>query len=271
MLLDVRHLKLPVSDALHEFTRRRVERALRPFHETVSRVDVRTRDVDGPRGGVDIQCTVTVELTAVKQRVVVRSKSADAYAAVQGACARLNVAISRALGRQRRLDRFGVSPLGTSLQGTERAHEPERIVGGIATSDNEAHIIVTAMDHDRLLRLIQTWSDTRGRHAAELLADELERAEVVPAERITGSIVTMNSRVLFLDEETGEKREVSLVYPTDSDPDRGRISVLAPMGSALLGLSAGQTFDWPLPGGRQKRYRLAEVVYQPEEAGHRHL
>ncbi len=103
------------------------------------------------------------------------------------------------------------------------------------------------------------------------LADELDRAEVVPPERIAGNVVTMNSRVVFRDEETGESREVSLVYPNDSDPDHGRISIFAPVGTALLGLSMGQTIDWPLPQGRLKRYRVVEVLYQPEAAGHLHL
>ena len=106
MLLDVRHLNVPVSDELREFTRRRVVRALRPFQESVSRVDVRTRDVNGPRGGIDIWCTVIIVPTNVRQRVVVRSKSVDAYAAIQDACARVNEALSRALGRQRRLERL---------------------------------------------------------------------------------------------------------------------------------------------------------------------
>lgn len=86
-----------------------------------------------------------------------------------------------------------------------------------------------------------------------------------------GNVVTMNSRVVFKDEETSESREVSLVYPKDSDPQQGRISVFAPVGAALLGLSVGQTIDWPLPQGRLKRYRVVEVVYQPEAAGHLHL
>ena len=262
MLLEIRHVNLPVSDALQEFTQRRVARALRPFQSNVSRVDVRIRDVNGPRGGIDKRCRVTVELAAVKQKVVVQSKSADAYAAVQGACARLSEAVSRALTRQRRLDRFDVSP--------PRAAPPQTAPSPAKAEDiptSESHIMVTAMDHARLQRVIQTWSDD----AAEALADELDRAEVVSAERIAGSMVTMNSRVVFRDEETGESREVSLVYAMDSDPERGRISVLAPVGSALLGLSVGQTIDWPLPGGRLKRFRVVEVVYQPEEAGHLHL
>jgi regulator of nucleoside diphosphate kinase len=122
-----------------------------------------------------------------------------------------------------------------------------------------------------LQRLVETWSNTRDRDAADALADELDRAEVVLAESVAGTLVTMNSRVVFRDEETGETREVSLVYPSESDPDRGRISVLSPVGSALLGLSVGQTIDWPLPRGQLKRIRVVEVVYQPEAAGDLHL
>src|SRR5437762_894097 len=107
MLLEVRHINLPVSDALQEFTQRRVERALRPFHSNVSRVDVRITDVNGPDGGIDKRCSVTAELAGAKQKTVVHSENADAYAAVQEACARLSEAVSRALSRRARLDRFG--------------------------------------------------------------------------------------------------------------------------------------------------------------------
>jgi len=268
MLLEVRHINFPVSDALHEFTQRRVERALRPFHSSVSRVDVRITDVNGPGGGIDKRCSVTAELAGAKQKTVVHSENADAYAAVQDACARLREAVSRALSRRARLDRFGTpSPKATA---SPAAPSPEKTKTEIV-ADLESHITVTALDHERLQKLIQTWSDTRDRDAAEALADELDRADVVPAERIAGSVVTMNSRVVFRDEETGESREVSLVYPIDSDFEQGRISVLAPVGSALLGLSVGQTIDWPLPRGRLKRIRVVEVIYQPEAAGHLHL
>lgn len=132
-------------------------------------------------------------------------------------------------------------------------------------------IQVTEADYERLQGLIEAWSDNRDVNAAEALADELDRAEVVPAERIAGNIVTMNSRVVFEDERTKERREVWLVYPHASDVEHGRISVLAPIGSALLGLTVGQTIDWALPGGQAKRLRVVEVVYQPEQAGDFHL
>lgn len=132
-------------------------------------------------------------------------------------------------------------------------------------------IQVTPANQLKLQSLIAARAGAREAEAASALADELERTEVVPADRIAGNVVTMNSRVVFRDEETGETREASLVYPAESDPEKGRISVLAPIGSALLGLAVGQTIDWPLPRDRTKRLRIVEIVYQPEEAGELHL
>ena len=91
------------------------------------------------------------------------------------------------------------------------------------------------------------------------------------ADGLDADVVTMNTRFVLHDETTGKTREMALVYPIDSDPDRGRISVLAPVGGALLGLSVGQAIDWPLPRGKTKRMRLVRVLYQPERAGHVHL
>lgn len=135
----------------------------------------------------------------------------------------------------------------------------------------QSRIQVTEADYERLRRLVEGWPSTRDSSAAEALADELDRAEVVPAERIPSDVVTMNSRVVFEDQETRERREVSLVYPHESDVERARVSILAPIGSALLGLAVGQTINWPLPGGQVKRLRIVEVVYQPEQAGDFHL
>lgn len=147
----------------------------------------------------------------------------------------------------------------------------ERHPNGMRFDTRHANIQITAADRQRLLELISSWASRRDHDAADALADELDRAEVVPPDQIAGNVVTMNSRVVFQDDDTGEKREVSLVYPKDSDPAQGRISVLAPIGTALLGLSVGQTIDWPLPRGRTRRLRIVQVVYQPEEAGHLHL
>ena len=77
----------------------------------------------------------------------------------------------------------------------------------------------------------------------------------------------MNSRVVFEDETTAQRREVTLVYPGKADINAGKISILVPVGTALLGLRAGQSIDWELPGGQKRRYRIIEVPYQPEAAG----
>jgi regulator of nucleoside diphosphate kinase len=77
----------------------------------------------------------------------------------------------------------------------------------------------------------------------------------------------MNSRVIFENETTGEQREVTLVYPQSTDIDAGKISVLVPIGTALLGLRTGESIDWNLPDGKKQRYRIVAVPYQPEAAG----
>ena len=124
-------------------------------------------------------------------------------------------------------------------------------------------IYLTQNDMDRLLKLI----DAHPRKRFEKLENELVRANVVPREEIPEGVVTMNSRVIFENETTGERREITLVYPGSADIDAGRISVLVPVGTALLGLRVGQSIDWELPGGEKQRYRIVEVPFQPEAAG----
>lgn len=96
------------------------------------------------------------------------------------------------------------------------------------------------------------------------LAEELERAIVVPSDRVPKNIVTMNSRLIYLDESTGTTREVELVYPDEAAPMAGRVSVLAPVGCALLGLSVGQSIDWNFPSGEVHRLRVERVLFQPQ-------
>jgi regulator of nucleoside diphosphate kinase len=80
-------------------------------------------------------------------------------------------------------------------------------------------------------------------------------------------VVTMNSQVVCIDETTGAEHTLRLVYPDMADVARQYVSVLAPMGAALLGLSIGQAIDWPMPGGRTSRLRVERVLYQPEASG----
>lgn len=124
-------------------------------------------------------------------------------------------------------------------------------------------IYLTQHDLDRLLKLVESNPGKR----LEKLESELVRANVVAREQMPKDVVTMNSRVVFKNETTGERREVTLVYPGSADIDAGKISVLVPIGTALLGLRVGQSIDWELPGGEKQRYRIVEVPFQPEAAG----
>lgn len=127
-------------------------------------------------------------------------------------------------------------------------------------------IFLTQNDMDRLLQLVDAYPGQR----FEKLESELVRAKVVPREKMPKDAVTMNSRVVFEDETTGERREITLVYPGSADIDAGKISVLVPVGTALLGLRVGQSIDWQLPGGEKRRYRIVAVPFQPEAAGEPH-
>jgi regulator of nucleoside diphosphate kinase len=128
-------------------------------------------------------------------------------------------------------------------------------------------IYLTQSDLDRLSDLLEAYAAGAGGRRFDDLENELVRAIVVPAEQIPKDVVTMNSRVLFEDETTGERREVTLVYPAHADISVGKISILVPVGSALLGLRVGQSIEWELPSGQRRRYRIIAVPYQPEAAG----
>jgi regulator of nucleoside diphosphate kinase len=135
--------------------------------------------------------------------------------------------------------------------------------------DGRPDIIVSTVDHDRLTKLLDELprDDFAGRR--ELEAD-LDRATIVEPEEVPPSVVTMNSTVRFSVAESGEVFELRLVYPKDADPDGRTVSILAPVGSALLGLAQGDEIDWPKPGGGTLRVRIQEVTYQPERAGEYH-
>jgi regulator of nucleoside diphosphate kinase len=126
------------------------------------------------------------------------------------------------------------------------------------TSGLPPSIIVSRRDADRLEALLDApqWHDHPG---ADALATELARAEVVDDEAMPADVVGMGSRVECIDEASGERHAISLVYPHEADVDAGRISILAPVGSALLGLSPGQSIDWTLPGGRVLKLRVLGV------------
>jgi regulator of nucleoside diphosphate kinase len=110
-----------------------------------------------------------------------------------------------------------------------------------------------------LERLLAMSGRLRDGAAITALQDELERAEVVDAASLPAGVVAMGTRVRFVDEDSRDEREVVLVYPAEADPQCGRVSVLAPVGSALLGLRIGQSIEWPMPNGHTRRLRVIGV------------
>jgi regulator of nucleoside diphosphate kinase len=99
------------------------------------------------------------------------------------------------------------------------------------------------------------------------LEAELERAVIVEPQEVPGSVVTMNSTVRFKLQPSGNEFCLTLVYPEDMDGSGGTISILAPVGCALIGLSQGDVIEWPKPGGGVLKVSIEEIVYQPEREG----
>lgn len=133
--------------------------------------------------------------------------------------------------------------------------------------ESDRKIYVTHRDLDRLTALLDSTVGRRDPAARAALEDELGRAIAVESDEIPPDVVTMHSRVRFEDLDTGEDLEMTLVYPGSADVEQGRISVLAPVGSALLGLTVGQSIRWPLPSGKTRHLRVVGITYQPEAAG----
>lgn len=135
--------------------------------------------------------------------------------------------------------------------------------------EKNAAIWLTNYDLGQLRHLIADLTQrARGMQAGvDALEEILDLGRVVPPQDIPQDIVTMNSKVVFEDLESREQREAVVVYPQDADPQSGKISVLSPVGIALLGLAAGAETELPLPHGRTARIRIREVSYQPEAHG----
>ena len=130
-------------------------------------------------------------------------------------------------------------------------------------------IIISTIDAERLEALLDALPSD-GFIGRAGLETELARAKIVEPKDVPPSVVTMNSTVHFRIESSNEDFELTLVYPKDSDLSGKTISVLAPVGSALLGLSQGDEIEWPKPSGGVIRVKIQEVAYQPERAGELH-
>lgn len=129
----------------------------------------------------------------------------------------------------------------------------------IVKSITRPRIVVAASEHGRLLALADA-AERRAPEIAEYLADELTRADIVADEKFDPNVVRMGSRVTYLDESTGRERTVTVVYPEAADVNSGMISILTPIGAALLGLSPSQTITWPNPDGRDSTLKVLSVT-----------
>jgi regulator of nucleoside diphosphate kinase len=108
--------------------------------------------------------------------------------------------------------------------------------------------------------LIHQAAEGRDADSAARLDEELARATIVPDHALPRGTVALDSRVRFRDEITGRVRDVTLVLPAQATPAEGRISVLSPIGSALIGLGIHDRIEWPLPGGKRSRLQVLDVA-----------
>lgn len=159
---------------------------------------------------------------------------------------------------------------GIMEAGGEHASFPEDDAMRRRKSATE-NLVISSFDKQRLMRLLrgpQTTDEVR-----EELLDlerEIERGTEVQPQEIPADVITMNSTVRVTDVDSGSTHVYTIVFPADADYEKGRISILAPLGTALLGYRVGDTVDWPMPRG-VRHLRIDEILYQPEAAGDFHL
>lgn len=121
--------------------------------------------------------------------------------------------------------------------------------------ENSDKLILTQNDFQKITSLIKV-SDSE---IAELLEQEMDRATVVADDELPIDVVSMNSKVTFKDMDTNKESLATLVYPQDAKIEEGKISILAPIGAALIGLRVGQFIEWPMPSGKSKRLIVVSV------------
>jgi regulator of nucleoside diphosphate kinase len=131
----------------------------------------------------------------------------------------------------------------------------------------DGEIVVTDFDDSRLRILLEglrLWN-ARDRAHVDQLESELDRAQVVPAADVQPDVVTMNSEIAVRDVDSNEEMTFAVVFPSDANVSRQKISILAPIGTAVLGYRTGDTIEWTVPG-RTRRLRIERILFQPEAA-----
>ncbi|NLL14665.1 MAG: nucleoside diphosphate kinase regulator [Fibrobacter sp.] len=129
-------------------------------------------------------------------------------------------------------------------------------------------IYVTENDMRKLRALVQSSRGSRkiNEKSLQILETELNKAKVVRSEEIPSDVITMHSEVQLLDLDSNEETTYRIVYPNQADIDKGFVSILAPIGTALLGYSVGDIIEWSVPAGTAK-WKVMKISYQPESAG----
>jgi len=130
-------------------------------------------------------------------------------------------------------------------------------------------IYITTSDYHRLSGLIEISRERNGdadREYLDQLEEELGRAELVSPKEIPADVITMRSKVSLKDLKSGKTLMYSLVFPAEANSNEGHISVLAPIGTALLGNRSGNVVESKVPSGL-RRLKVKEILYQPEAAG----
>lgn len=133
----------------------------------------------------------------------------------------------------------------------------------------ENQILVTTFDMDRLSSLIKSSriAGYQQKFYLKQLNEELDKAKVVNSQDIPKDIITMNSTVRIRDLSSGEKKDYTLVFPSDARIEEGKISILSAIGIALIGYGTGDIIEWQVPSGL-KRLKIEKILYQPEASGH---
>ncbi len=136
------------------------------------------------------------------------------------------------------------------------------------TASTAPALLLSRLDCDRIEALLE---DPRNADIdTSALEAELARAQIVEPAQMPADVITMNSTARFRDEASGDEHEMTLVYPAGADGGMDKVSILAPVGSALLGLHVGDSIGWPVPGGRTIKLKVLSIRYQPEAAGELH-
>ena len=124
-------------------------------------------------------------------------------------------------------------------------------------------VVLSAGDNARILSTLEK-TDLE---AVGLLRDELDAATILPDDELPPNVVNMGAEVTFRDLESDKSSRCTLVFPHQADAANNRVSVLAPVGAALIGLAEGETIAWPVPGGKLRRLQVVAVEQNCNHAG----